>query len=108
MRKRRRTWRPLAAQQNRRSTMASEVKAQELVHMLEHGRGRRWIYMLLIVAFALFQSVAHVLINPLNRLGGHAAIFIGLTHPKGMEQAVIARELARGHGFSTTVMKPAA
>ncbi len=88
--------------------MASEVKAQEVVHSLEHGKGRRWIVLLLIVAFALFQSVAHVLINPMNRLGGQAALFVGLTHPKGIEQAVIARELARGHGFSTQVIKPAA
>jgi hypothetical protein len=88
--------------------MASEVKAQELVHTLEHGRGRRWIVLALIIAFALFQSLAHVLINPMNRLGGQAAIFVGLTHPKGQEQAVIARELARGHGFSTQVIKPAA
>jgi hypothetical protein len=88
--------------------MASEVKAQELVHTLEHGSGRRWVVLLLIIAFALFQSVAHVLINPMNRLGGQAAIFVGLTHPKGIEQAVISRELARGHGFSTKVIKPAA
>ncbi|MEO6741124.1 MAG: glycosyltransferase family 39 protein [Chthoniobacteraceae bacterium] len=88
--------------------MAAEIKAQEVVHTLEHGSGRRWIVLLLIVAFALFQSVSHVLINPMNRLGGQAALFVGITHPKGQEQAVIAREIARGHGFSTTVIKPAA
>jgi hypothetical protein len=88
--------------------MADEFKAQELVHTLEHGTGRRWIVLLLIIAFAIFQSVAHVLINPMNRLGGQAALFVGITHPKGQEQAVIARELARGHGFSTKVIKPAA
>ena len=88
--------------------MAAEIKAQEVVHALEHGSGRRWVVILLIVAFALFQSVSHVLINPMNRLGGQAALFVGITHPKGQEQAVIAREIARGHGFSTTVIKPAA
>ena len=88
--------------------MAAEIKAQEVVHALEHGGGRRWIVLLLIIAFALFQSVAHVLINPMNRLQGHAAIFVGITHPKGQEQADIAREIARGHGFSTHVIKPAA
>ncbi len=88
--------------------MAAEIKAQELVHTLEHGSGRRWVVILLIIAFALFQSVAHVLINPMNRLGGQAALFIGITHPKGQEQAVIAREITRGHGFSTQVIKPAA
>ena len=88
--------------------MASENKAQELVHTLEHGSGRRWIVLLLIIAFALFQSLAHILINPMNRLGGQTALFVGLTHPKGQEQAVISREIARGHGFSTLVIKPAA
>ncbi len=88
--------------------MAAEIKAQELVHALEHGGGRRWVVLLLIIAFALFQSVAQVLINPMNRLGGQAALFVGITHPKGQEQAVIAREIARGHGFSTKVIKPAA
>ena len=88
--------------------MAAEIKAQELVHALEHGGGRRWVVLLLIIAFALFQSVAQVLINPMNRLGGQAALFLGITHPKGQEQAVIAREIARGHGFSTKVIKPAA
>ena len=88
--------------------MASEVKAQEFVHTLEHGRGRWWIIFLLIIAFAAFQTVAHIFINPLNRQGGQASIFCGLTHPKGIEQAVIARELVRGHGFSTMVIKPAA
>lgn len=88
--------------------MASEIRAQELVHTLEHGRGRWWIAFLLIVAFAAFQTVAHIFINPMNRQGGQLAIFVGLSHPKGMEQAVIARELARGQGFSTTVIKPAA
>jgi len=88
--------------------MASEIEAQQFVHSLEHGRGRWWIVFLLIAAFALFQSVAHVMINPMNRFGGHSAIFVGLSHPKGMEQAVIARELMRGNGFSTTVIKPIA
>ncbi len=88
--------------------MGAELKAQEVVHALEHGKGRRWVVLLLIMAFALFQSVAHVLINPLNRLGGQAALFVGITHPKGQEQAVIAREIARGNGFSTKVIKPAA
>lgn len=88
--------------------MASETQAQEFVHSLEHGRGRWWVIFLLIIAFAAFQSVAHVMLNPMNRHGGQAAIFVGLTHQKGIEQAVIARELARGNGFSTKVFKPAA
>ena len=86
--------------------MASEVQAQQFVHSLEHGRGRWWVIFLLIIAFAGFQTVAHIFINPLNRQGGQASIFCGLTHPKGIEQAVISRELVRGHGFSTMVATP--
>ena len=38
--------------------MASEVKAQEFVHQLEHGKGRWWILFGLILALAgvLFTS----------------------------------------------------
>jgi hypothetical protein len=36
------------------------------------------------------------------------ALFKGLNAPKGMEQAQIAREIARGNGFSTKMVSPAA
>src|SRR5450755_3892389 len=32
--------------------------------------------------------------------------FRGLSSPRGMEQAQLARELARGHGFQTRVIQP--
>lgn len=32
--------------------------------------------------------------------------FRGLTHEKGLEQAQIAREIARGHGFKTKLIRP--
>lgn len=35
-------------------------------------------------------------------------LFKGLNSPQGMEQAQIAREIARGNGFSTKVIRPAA
>ena len=34
--------------------------------------------------------------------------FKGLSTPKGMEQAVVAREIAKGNGFFTTIQKPLA
>jgi hypothetical protein len=34
--------------------------------------------------------------------------FRGLSTPKGMEQAVVAREIAKGNGFVTTIQKPLA
>ena len=90
--------------------MASELKAQELVHSLELGRGKWWIIFLLICATALLLTLFHVFINPLKAIQKQDStpLFRGLTHAKGMEQAVIARELSRGNGFSTNVIKPAA
>lgn len=88
--------------------MASEASAQKFVHTLEHGKGRWWIAFILIVLVAAYQVVAFLFINPLNRQGGNQEMFRGISHAKGMEQAVISRELMRGNGFSTTVIKPAA
>ncbi len=88
--------------------MASEQQAQAFVHGLEHGRGRWWVIFLLIVVVAAYQMMTQLFINPLNKQGNAVPNFRGLDHAKGMEQAVIARELVRGHGFSTLVIKPAA
>ena len=88
--------------------MASELQAQNFVHELEHGRGRWWVWFLLIVAVAAYQVMTFLFLNPLNVQGGRQENFRGLSHAKGMEQAVIARELTRGNGFSTTIIKPAA
>jgi hypothetical protein len=88
--------------------MASELQAQKFVHSLEHGRGRWWVWFLVILVIAAYQVMTFIFFNPLNKQGGMQATFHGMTHAKGMEQAVIARELSRGHGFSTTVIKPAA
>jgi hypothetical protein len=88
--------------------MASELQAQKFVHELEHGKGRWWVWFLLILAIVAYQVMTFLFLNPLNFQGGRQENFRGLSHAKGMEQAVIARELMRGHGFSTTVIKPAA
>jgi hypothetical protein len=88
--------------------MASELQAQKFVHELEHGKGRWWVWFLLILAIVAYQVMTFLFLNPLNFQGGRQENFRGLSHAKGMEQAVIARELTRGHGFSTTVIKPAA
>lgn len=41
-------------------------------------------------------------------LGNLFAIFRGINSPQGMEQAQIAREIARGNGFSTKMIRPMA
>ncbi len=88
--------------------MASELQAQKFVHELEHGKGRWWVWFLVILAVVAYQVMTFLFLNPLNRQGAQQENFRGLSHAKGMEQAVIARELMRGNGFSTTIIKPAA
>ena len=90
--------------------MASEVKAQEFVHQLEHGKGRWWILFGLILGLAGILVTSFLFIHVVRTAvrGDRTPIFRGLSHAKGMEQACIARELARGNGFSTKVIKPAA
>jgi hypothetical protein len=88
--------------------MASELEAQQLVHSLEQGEGRWWIWLLVAIFGTTALFIVHIWINPLNNQGGQAPFFRGLTDARGMEQAVIARELARGNGFQTKVISPAA
>jgi hypothetical protein len=90
--------------------MASELKAQEVVHSLEHGKGRWWVMFGLIVATAAVLLTCFLFIHVFRAAlkQNESPFFRGLSHGKGMEQAVIARELARGNGFSTKVIKPAA
>ena len=88
--------------------MASELQAQTFVHELEHGRGRWWVGLSLIIAVAAYQVMTFLFLNPLNIQGGRVEYFRGLSHAKGMEQGVISRELMRGNGFSTKIIKPAA
>src|SRR5262245_7748250 len=90
--------------------MASELQAQKLVHELEHGKGRWWIWLLVIVLATAYQVVCFIEINPIKVAMEQdaPAQFAGLSDAKGMEPTVIARELARGNGFSTTAIKPAA
>ncbi len=66
--------------------------------------------LLLIIATAavLFTTFLFTHVIRAGLKGDDSALFKGLSHAKGMEQAVIARELSRGNGFSTKVIKPAA
>jgi len=78
----------------------SEVNIQHLVHAMEHGGWVRRVKFIL-----LFSAISFIVYLWLFKVGGG---FKGLTHEKAIEQAQIAREIARGHGFSTKVIKPAA
>jgi hypothetical protein len=79
--------------------MANETFIQSIVHRLEEGGWKPWVLRILTVAFILF-----VVSLWMFRDNG----FKGLSHEKAIEQAQIARELAKGNGFSTLMIRPAA
>jgi len=73
---------------------------QEVVHKLEEGG---WVWRVKVVI--LLSALAFMTYLWFFReVGG----FKGLANEKVMEQAQIAREISRGHGFSTNVIRPAA
>ena len=78
----------------------SEVRIQHIVHMLEQGGWVRRVKVIL-----LLSAIGFVTYLWFFKEGNG---FKGLPHEKAIEQAQIARELARGHGFSTKVIRPAA
>ncbi len=79
--------------------MASELKVQEMVHSLEEGKWKRWVQLAVLLAAIAFL---------VNLWFFRDAGFRGLGHPIAMDQAQIAREIARGNGFSTKFVRPAA
>ena len=79
--------------------MATETKVQQFIHTLEEGGWVKRVKFAVIVSAIIFN---------INLWFFRDAGFRGLSQPKGMEQAVIAREIARGHGFSTLMIRPAA
>ncbi len=75
--------------------MATESNVQAFIHKLEEGGWAKWIQTAVIVAIVVAVSV-YLVISRFN----------GLSSSTGMEQAQIAREVARGHGFSTKMIRP--
>jgi hypothetical protein len=78
----------------------SETKIQHVVHMLEQGGWVRRVKVIL-----LLSAIGFVTYLWFFKEGNG---FKGLPHEKAIEQAQIAREIARGHGFSTKMIRPAA
>jgi len=80
-----------------RSLTTTETGVQSMVHAMEEGS---WVSKLRFVLL-------------LAGIGAVYSIFIfsqfrGLSEAKAMDQAQVAREIARGHGFSTQFIRPAA
>lgn len=79
--------------------MPSDTWVQTFVHKLEEGGWATWVRRILVAAFVVF-----VIVLWMFRDNG----FKGLSHEFAMEQAQISREVARGNGFSTKFIRPAA
>ncbi len=80
--------------------MASETKIQQFVHRLEEGG---WVRRFKVIV--VMSAVANLNYLWFFKEGNG---FKGLAHEKAIEQAQIARELSRGNGFSTKMIRPAA
>lgn len=79
--------------------MSTETTVQTLVHKLEEGGWKPWIFRLLVCAFLAFMTYQWMF---------KEGNFKGLSEQFAMEQAQISREIARGNGFSTKMIRPAA
>jgi hypothetical protein len=71
------------------------MNVQGFVHSLGRGKLAGFFCLLLSLVAVIGLALAYVLIQ-----------FGGLSSPTGMDQAQIARELARGNGFSTKYLRP--
>ncbi len=80
--------------------MASERQIQNFIHRLEEGS---WAAGIKAAALAITCAMVLVIVlfDPF-----FWSMFKGISDPKGMEQAAIARELARGNGFTTPMLRP--
>ena len=82
--------------------MATDSEIQELVHRIEEGRWVKWVKLTFLLSVMTALFVGFVL-DPWSW-----GLYKGFNHPKAMEQAQIAREIARGKGFSTLMVRPLA
>ena len=82
--------------------MPTDNQVQEIVHRLEEGRWKKWVQLAALVAMVIALFTAFIF-DPM-----YWGLFKGLSHPKAMEQAEIAREVARGNGFTTKMLRPIA
>jgi hypothetical protein len=77
--------------------MATEAQVQEFVHRLEVGGWAGAVRVAVLLA-AVAAFTTYLLVSR----------FHGLSEAKAIDQAQVSRELARGHGFSTLMLRPAA
>lgn len=77
--------------------MATESDVQSVVHNLEEGKWKKWVHLVLFLSATAAVSCMFLI-----------GQFRGLAHAKAMDQAQVAREIARGNGFSTKFIRPVA
>lgn len=77
--------------------MSTETQVQGVVHAIEEGAWVARVRLALLLALIAGVATLFLVTN-----------FKGLSHEKGMEQAQIARQLAKGEGFTTKCLRPAA
>jgi MFS family permease len=75
--------------------ITQEVDVQNLVHSVEQGKVAGLVRLILFTCAVIALALAYFLLE-----------FRGLSTSAGIDQAQIARELARGHGFSTNDVRP--
>lgn len=85
--------------------MPSDQQVQELVYRVEEGSWVKWVKLTALLSVMIALFVTFILDPWYPYCWG---FYKGLNHPKAMEQAQIARELARGHKFSTKMIRPIA
>ncbi len=77
--------------------MASQTSVQDVVHSLEHGFLGTIVRLALILAVVTAVALIYLFRD-----------FRGLGTMEGMDQAQVAREIAKGNGFTTKVIRPLA
>lgn len=83
--------------------MARDFSLQGLIHALEQGRLRVVVQGAVILAATVTLGLAYLGLVPL--VGWQ---FRGFNKPEAMDQAQVSREIARGNGFSTQLIRPLA
>lgn len=76
---------------------SSETSVQNFIHAIEQGRFAGVMRNILFGVGILAVALAYLGWN-----------FTGFSSPEAMDQAQVAREIARGHGFSTKFIRPLA
>ena len=76
---------------------STETRVQSFIHALEQGRFAAWLRGVVVAVVIIGVALIY--------LGWR---FRGFDVPEAMDQAQVAREIARGHGWSTQLIRPLA